>query len=441
MHRIVVVGGGFAGVRAARRLASAGGVEITVVDRTNHFLFQPMLYQVATGILSGGQIAPALRSIFRRNPNVRVLLGEVEGFDIDRRVVKVFGEHEFEVPYDTLVLAAGATHSYFGRDDWALLAPGMKSIDDANRLRSMILGAFELAEAAETADERLAWMTFAIVGAGPTGVELAGQVAELAHRILQSEYRSVDTSQARIVLMDSNARVLKAFPEKLSVQAKLDLEGLGVDVELGARAVGIDPEGLDVLAGGEQRRIRAKTVVWAAGVKASPLGAALGESVEVDRLGRVVVAGDLTVPGHPEIFVLGDMAFVPGVPGVAQGAIQGGEYVASVLLARLAGAAAPGPFAYKDKGSMATIGRRRAVVDLGRWQLTGGVAYFVWGVIHLAYLSRWEDRLEAVWRWAFTVLGGRRRERLISIVSLVPETTARGVISELRRRRAERVAR
>ena len=212
MHRIVIVGGGFAGVRAARALAKAGGAQITLIDRTNHFVFQPLLYQVATGLLSGGQISPALRAIFRKFPHVRVLLGEVEGFDLSRRVVRVYAEHEFEVEYDTLVLAAGATHSYFGRDDWAVLAPGMKSVDDANRLRSMILGAFELAESAETAPERLAWMTFAIVGAGPTGVEMAGQVAELAQRILQSEYRSVDTSQARIVLLDSNQRVLKTFP-------------------------------------------------------------------------------------------------------------------------------------------------------------------------------------------------------------------------------------
>jgi NADH dehydrogenase len=437
MHRVVVVGGGFAGVRTVRRLAPLG-IDITLIDRTNHFLFQPMLYQVATGVLSGGQISPALRSIFRRHPNVRVLLSEVEGFDLERRVVRAFGEHEYEVPYDTLVVAAGATHSYFGRDDWAVLAPGMKTVDDAHRLRSMILGAFELAEAAETEAERQAWMTFAIVGAGPTGVELAGQVAELGQRILASEYRSVDTSTARIVLLDSNARVLKTFPEKLSARAKADLEFLGIDVRLGVRAVGIDPEGLDVKIAGEPARITAKTVIWAAGVMASPLGASLG--VETDRAGRVVVEPDLTVPGHPEVFALGDMAAVDGVPGVAQGAIQGGEHAASVIAARLRGAPAPGPFRYKDKGSMATIGRRRAVVDLGHGRhLTGGAAFFAWGVIHLAYLARWEDRIEAVWRWAFTVLGGSRRERLISIVSLVPETTARSVILELRRRRAERV--
>jgi NADH:quinone reductase (non-electrogenic) len=263
-------------------------------------------------------------------------------------------------------------------------------------------------------------------------------VAELGQRILASEYRSVDTSEARIVLLDSNARVLKTFPERLSARAKADLEFLGIDVRLGVRAVGIDPEGLDVKIAGEPARITAKTVIWAAGVMASPLGAALG--VETDRAGRVVVAPDLTVPGHPEVFALGDMAAVDGVPGVAQGAIQGGEYAASVISARLRGLPAPGPFRYKDKGSMATIGRRRAVVDLGHGRhLTGGAAFFAWGVIHLAYLSRWEDRIEAVWRWAFTVLGGSRRERLISIVSLVPETTARSVILELRRRRAERL--
>jgi NADH dehydrogenase len=438
MHRVVVVGGGFAGVRAVKRLAAVPGVEITLIDRTNHFLFQPMLYQVATGVLSGGQISPALRSIFRRHRNVRVLLSEVVGFDLDRRVVRAFGEHEYEVPYDTLIVAAGATHSYFGRDDWAVLAPGMKTVDDAHRLRSMILGAFELAEAAETESERAAWMTFAIVGAGPTGVELAGQVAELGQRILSSEYRAVDTSTARIVLLDSNPRVLKTFPEKLSERARRDLEFLGIDVRLGVRAVGIDPEGLDVLVDGSPDRITAKTVIWAAGVKASPLGAALG--VDVDRAGRVVVERDLSVPGHPEVFAIGDLAFVPGMPGVAQGALQSGEYVARLVAARVRGEAAPGPFRYKDRGSMATIGRRRAVVDMLRGRhLTGGPAFFAWGVIHLAYLSRWEDRVEAVWRWAFTAIGGSRRERLISIVSLVPETTAQSVILELRRRRAERL--
>jgi NADH dehydrogenase len=439
MHRVVVVGGGFAGVRTVKRLAPVPGVEIALIDRTNHFLFQPMLYQVATGVLSGGQISPALRSIFRRHRNVRVLLSEVIGFDLERRVVRAFGEHEYEVPYDTLIVAAGATHSYFGRDDWAVLAPGMKTVDDAHRLRSMILGAFELAEAAETESERAAWMTFAIVGAGPTGVELAGQVAELGQRILSSEYRAVDTSTARIVLLDSNARVLKTFPEKLSERARRDLEFLGIDVRLGVRAVGIDPEGLDVLIDGVPDRITAKTVIWAAGVKASPLGAELGET---DRAGRVTVAPDLTVPGHPEIFVVGDLANVPGMPGVAQGALQSAEYVSRLITARLRGGPLPGPFRYKDKGSMATIGRRRAVVDMlnGR-HLTGGPAFFAWGVIHLAYLSRWEDRVEAVWRWAFTAIGGSRRERLISIVSLVPETTARSVILELRRRRAERLDR
>jgi NADH dehydrogenase len=437
MHRIVVVGGGFGGVRAVRRLAAVPGVQITLVDRTNHFLFQPMLYQVATGVLSGGQISPALRSIFRRHRNVRVLLSEVVGVDLERRVVRAFGEHEYELPYDTLILAAGATHSYFGRDDWAVLAPGMKTVDDAHRLRSMILGAFELAEAAETASERAAWMTFAIVGAGPTGVELAGQVAELGQRILASEYRSVNTSEARIVLLDSNPRVLKTFPERLSARALEDLRFLGIDVQLGVRAVGIDPEGLDVVVGGEPRRITAKTVIWAAGVKASPLGASLG--VPLDRAGRVVVGPDLTVPGHPEVFVIGDMAAVPGVPGVAQGALQGAHYVAAAVRARVAGGPSPGPFRYRDKGSMATIGRRRAVVSAGRVELTGGLAFFAWGVIHLMYLSRWEDRVEAVWRWAFTAIGGSRRERLISIVSLVPETTAQSVIFELRRRRAERL--
>ena len=438
MHRIVVVGGGFAGVRTVRRLAEVPGTEITLVDRTNHFLFQPMLYQVATGVLSGGQISPALRSIFRRQRNVRVLLSEVDGFDLERRVVKAFGEHEYELPYDTLVVAAGATHSYFGRDDWAVLAPGMKTVDDAHRLRSMILGAFELAEAAETEAERQAWMTFAIVGAGPTGVELAGQVAELGQRILASRLpvrrhlagadRAPGLQRARVE--DLPRAALRACQGRISSSS-------GSTCGWACGRWGSIPRAWTSRSPASPARITAKTVIWAAGVKASPLGAALG--VEVDGAGRVVVEPDLTVPGHPEVFALGDMAAVPGVPGVAQGAIQGGEHVARVIGARLTGAPWPGPFRYKDKGSMATIGRRRAVVDMGRRQLTGGAAYFAWGVIHLAYLTRWEDRIEAVWRWAFTGIGGSRRERMISIVSLVPESTARSVILELRRRRAERL--
>jgi NADH dehydrogenase len=286
-HQVVIIGSGFGGLTAAKKLKRAD-VDIKLIARTTHHLFQPLLYQVATGILSEGEIAPSTRVVLRKQRNAQVLLGDVTHIDLAGKFVtsEVLG-HTYDTPFDSLIVAAGAGQSYFGNDQFAEFAPGMKTIDDANRLRSMILGAFELAEAAGTAEERLAWMTFAIVGAGPTGVEMAGQVAELAQRILTSEYRSVDTSQARIVLLDSNARVLKTFPERLSARAKADLEFLGIDVRLGVRAVGIDPEGLDVKIAGEPARITAKTVIWAAGVKASPLGAALG--VEVDGAGRVVV--------------------------------------------------------------------------------------------------------------------------------------------------------
>ena len=440
MHRIVIVGGGFAGLRAARALAKAGGAQITLIDRTNHFVFQPLLYQVATGLLSGGQISPALRGMFRKFPQVRVLLGEVEGFDLDRGGWYACTPSTCSrLEYDTLILAAGATHSYFGRDDWAVLAPGMKSVDDANRLRSMILGAFELAEAAETAQERLAWMTFAIVGAGPTGVEMAGQVAELAQRILQSEYRSVDTSQARIVLLDSNQRVLKTFPEPLSARAE-QRPALARDRRPAGRAggghrprgprragrrragpdhgqdrdLGRGREGLAARCGarrGRAGRGRARRGLARAHAAGAPRG------VRDRRHGLR--------PGRPG----GRAGRDPGrgVRRVGDRGAAGG---------RLSGR---GRSATRTRARWRRSGAGGRSSTPGKLQLTGGVAYAVWGVVHIAYLTRWEDRLEAVWRWAVTLLGGRRRERLISIVSLVPETTARNVILELRRRRAERL--
>jgi NADH dehydrogenase len=434
-HRVVIVGGGFGGVRAAREL-SGRGLDITLLDRTNHHLFQPLLYQVATGLLSPGQIAPALRSLFRRRDDVRVLLTGVEGFDLERRVVRAVSDRPHEIPYDTLIVAAGATHSYFGHDEWADIAPGMKTLDDAARLRSRILGAFELAEQATNPDERSAWLTFAIVGAGPTGVELAGQVGVLAHRILRNEYRTIDPAEARVILIDGATNVLPAFPERLRRRAARDLRNLGVDLDLGAFATGIDEYGIDLSRDGTQERVAARTVVWAAGVQASPLGAELG--AETDRAGRVRVAADLTLPDHPEVFVIGDMAAVPDVPGVAQAAIQEGRHVARVIAARLDGGAPPAPFRYRDKGTMATIGRTRAVAQIGRLQLVGLDAFLVWGFIHLAYLVGWGNRFEAVVRWMWTLVARNRRERLISMVSLVSDEQARAELEELRRLTGER---
>ncbi len=436
-HRVVIVGGGFGGVRAAKALENAP-VQITLIDRTNHHLFQPLLYQVATGVLSPGQIAPALRSLFRRQQNVRVVLGDVEDIDLDRRVVRAVDNDEIDVPYDTLIVAAGATHSYFNHPEWAEFAPGMKTIDDANRLRSRILGAFELAEQEPDPQARPAWLTFAIVGAGPTGVELAGQITLLARRVLTGEYRTIDPSTARVVLLDAVPNVLTTFGSRLSRHAESELRGLGVDVELGAKVVDVDRDGVVVEENGNRRRIETKTVIWAAGVKAAPLGALIAERTggQVDRSGRLHVEPDLTVTGHPEVFALGDMVAIPDVPGTAQPAIQEGKYVAKVIRARLAGGSAPKPFHYRDLGTMATIGRSQAVADLfGKIKLWGFPGFVVWGAVHLAYLVGWGNRFEAVTRWMWTILARNRRERLISVVSLAPEEAGHA-----RARRPARIA-
>ncbi|HEY9420714.1 MAG TPA: NAD(P)/FAD-dependent oxidoreductase [Thermoanaerobaculia bacterium] len=439
LHRVVIVGGGFGGIRAAKVLSRVPGVEITLVDRTNHHLFQPLLYQVATGVLSPGQVAPALRSLFRRRRSVRVLLAEVRSFDLENRVVRAVAEHDLELPYDTLIVAAGATHSYFGHDEWAQFAPGMKTLDDANRLRTRILAAFEMAEQAQNEAERDAWLTFAIVGAGPTGVELAGQVVVLAKRILRAEYRTIDTSQARIILLDAAPTVLGPFPEELRKRAERDLQKMGIEVQLGAAVVNIDEDGIDVKTGDSTRRIPAKTVVWAAGVKASPLAAELAKAsgATTDRSGRVQVEPDLSLPGHPEVFAVGDMIAIPKVPGTAQPAIQEGKYAARVVAARLKGKPAPPPFEYRDLGSMAVIGRRRAVAEVFGTKVGGFLAFLIWGIIHLAYLVGWGNRFEAVVRWMWTILARNRRERLISMVSLVPEATARAEIEAWRERHRE----
>ena len=431
--QVVIVGGGFGGVRAAKALANAD-VDITLIDRTNHHLFQPLLYQVATGVLSPGQIAPALRSLFRRQANVQVRMAEVTGFDLDRRIVKAVAGRAVEIPYDTLIVAAGATHSYFGNDQWAPHAPGMKTLDDANRLRTRVLEAFELAEQAQTTAEREAYLTFAIVGGGPTGVELAGQVGVLAHRILAREFRSIDTTSARIVIVDAGEQVLGPFAPALREHAARDLARLGVQVLNRSRAVGIDPDGIEVDTPDGHVRLPAKTVIWAAGVKASPLAGLLAAAAggDVDRAGRLVVDGDCTLPGHPEVFAIGDMISLPGVPGVAQPAIQEGRYVGGVIRRRLAGKRAPAPFRYRDKGSMATIGRTHAVAEIGRLKLSGLPAFAVWGLVHLAYLVGWGNRFEAVARWLWTIVARNRRERLISVVSLVSQETA---VAELAERR------
>lgn len=425
-HHVIIVGGGFGGVRAAKALGRDKRVSVTIVDQTNHHLFQPLLYQVATGILSPGQIAPALRSMFRRSKRVRVLLGTVTEIDPHAKTVTAVADTARTMSYDTLIVAAGATHSYFGKEEWSEFAPGMKTLDDAARLRSRILRAFELAEQDTSEQERAEHLTFVVVGAGPTGVELAGQIAELAHRILPSEYRSIDTRTARIVLVDAADSVLMSFPAPLQERARKDLSKLGVKTQTGARAVAIDDHGITLAHPNtkDTTRIAARTVVWAAGVAASPLGRQLadriGDPTVIDRAGRVKVQPNCSVPGYADVFVIGDLAYLEGVPGVAQPAMQEGRYVARVIRARLDDDNAPPPFRYRDKGNMATIGRTRAVAEIKGVNVTGFVAYVMWAVVHIAYLVGWGNRVEALMRWMWAILARNRRERLISVASLQP---------------------
>ena len=430
-HRVVIIGGGFGGVRATQGLADAP-VQVTLIDQTNHHLFQPLLYQVATGVLSPGQIAPALRAMFRGQANAEVMLGSVEDIDLERRTVQVLGDESVELSYETLVVAAGATHSYFGHDEWAGLAPGMKNIGDAIELRSRILGAFEFAEQTSDPGRRAAWLTFAIVGAGPTGVELAGQISILANRVLRGEYRHIDPSSARVVLLDAVDGVLGGFAPSLRKRAEHDLRQLGVEVQLESPVIAVDREGVTLGGAAEPRRVAAKTVIWAAGVKASPLGALLAQrsGVPLDKAGRLHVEPDLTLPGHPEVFAVGDMIALANVPGTAQPAIQEGKYVANVIRARLSGDPIYKSFRYRNLGMMAVIGRNRAVADLfGRIRLGGPPALLIWGLVHLAYLVGWGNRFEAVTRWGWTILAQNRRERLIRRSSLLSDEAARNLTS------------
>jgi NADH dehydrogenase len=416
-HRVVVVGGGFAGLNVTRALARAD-VDVTLVDRANHHLFQPLLYQVATGILPPGLIAPALRSITKRQRNARVLLADVQDLDLDRRVVgaRAPDGRLLELPYDTLVVAAGATHSYFGKDQLAEFAPGMKTVEDARYLRDGILAKFEMAEIATDPAERAEWLTFVVVGAGPTGVELAGQIAELAHTVLPRDYRSADTHQARIILLEGAGAVLPPFAPKLQAYTKKRLEEMGVEVRLNTLAVEMDHQSITVKGPDGLETIRAGTRIWAAGVQASPLARMLAEKagVEADRAGRIPVDPDCTVPGHPEVFAIGDMASLDKLPGVAQPAIQEGKYVGKVIKDRLAGRQTP-PFKYFDKGTMATIGYRSAVADAFGVKVTGFLAYVMWVFIHVLYLADWGNRLGTLYTWARALwLSKNRGNRIIA---------------------------
>ncbi len=412
-HRVVVVGGGFGGLSVTRALAKAD-VDVTVVDRTNHHLFQPLLYQVAAGILPPGLIAPALRSVVRQQSNARVVLSDVYDLDVDARTVHAREPdgRPLELPYDTLVVAAGATHSYFGEDQFAEYAPGMKTVEDARYLRDGILSRFEMAELATDPKERAEWLTFVVVGAGPTGVELVGQVAELAHQVLPRDFRSVDTTEAHILLLEGAGAVLPSFDPKLQRYTRRQLGKMGVDVRLNTLAVDMDHDSITVEGPGGVETIRARTRIWAAGVRASPLARMLAKrtGAETDRAGRVLVNPDCTVPGHPEIFAIGDMASLNKLPGVAQPAIQEGRYVGGLVNARLAGRdGAVRPFRYHDRGSMATIGHKYAVAEAFGRRFTGVLAYLMWGFVHVAYLIGWGNRLGTIYTWARALYFSKNR--------------------------------
>ncbi len=422
-HRVVVIGSGFGGLFATKRL-NHSDVDVTMISRTTSHLFQPLLYQVATGILSEGEIAPPTREILRRQDNVRVLLGDVHDIDLAHKTVTSSAAGaETVTPYDTLIVAAGATTSYFGNDAFQLNAPGLKSIDDALELRGRIFGAFELAELETDPEVRTEYMTFVIVGAGATGVEMAGQISELAHRTLPQDFRNIDTRQTRIILVDAMDSVLTSFGTKLSAGAAKQLKELGVEVWLGEKVVDVDERGITVVDGADQRtRIAARTVVWAAGVHASSLARALAEQTgaELDRGGRVKVLPDCTLPGHPDVFAIGDMMSLNDYPGVAQVAMQQGKYVADVLIDRLRGRAPKGPFHYFDKGSMATISRFQAVASVGsRLRFSGFIAWLLWLVIHVLYLVGFKNRLTTVLHWAISFVGRGRSQRTTTHQQLV----------------------
>jgi NADH:ubiquinone reductase (H+-translocating) len=376
---------------------------VTVVDRTNHHLFQPLLYQVAAGILPPGLIAPALRSVIKKQGNARALLADVHDLDLERRVVHAEGPdgRPLELPYDSLVVAAGATHSYFGRDEFAQYAPGMKTIEDARHLRDQILLAFEMAELSTDPAERAEWLTFVVIGAGPTGVELVGQVAELAHTVLPRDYRSIDTREARILLLEGAPSVLPPFAEKLQAYTHKRLEKMGVEIHTGTLAVGMDDRSVTVKGPDGEETIRTRTRIWAAGVAASPLAALLARSsgAQTDRAGRIEVNPDCTLPGRPEVFAIGDMVSLNKLPGIAQPAMQEGKYVGKLIKSRLSGDQNVEPFKYFDKGSMATIGYKSAVADAFGMKVTGFLAYVMWGFIHVLYLIGWGNRLGTLYTW------------------------------------------
>ncbi len=405
-RHIVIVGGGFGGLAAARALAEGPG-QVTLLDRHNHHLFQPLLYQVATAGLSPAEIASPIRRILSAQRNVTVLLAEATAVEPEAKRLRLA---DGDLSYDQLILATGATHSYFGRDDWAIHAPGLKTLDDALEIRRRVLFAFEKAEREVDAERRRQWLTLVVVGGGPTGVEMAGALAEIARHTLPGDFRHIDPKSARVVLVEAGPRVLSAYPPDLSESARRQLEALGVHVWTGAAVTGVDAEGVQMGAD----RLAARTVVWAAGVEASPLARSLG--VQLDRAGRVQVEPDLSVPGRPDIFVIGDLAAIESdgraVPGVAPAAIQMGRHAAANVLRRLRGEP-PAPFRYRDKGSLATVGRSRGVAVIGRLKLSGFFAWAAWLFVHIVFLIGFRNRFVVLFTWMWAYLTYERSARLI----------------------------
>jgi NADH dehydrogenase len=418
-HRVVIVGGGFAGISAARALKKAP-VEVTLIDRRNHHLFQPLLYQVATGGLSPADISAPIRGLLAGQKNARVLLAEVEGIDVPRKELATSGG---PVPYDTLVLATGASHSYFGNEAWAEHAPGLKTLEDATAIRKKILLAFEAAEIAETEEERRAWLTFVVIGGGPTGVELAGAIGELSRQTLRRDFRSFKPASARVLLLEGGDRVLPTYSQSLSPKAGKSLGKLGVEVWTGTLATDISSDGVTVRRSEISEQVASKTVLWAAGVAASPLGRMLAESAgcETDREGRVVISPDLTVPGHPEVFVIGDLASYShqtGAPlrGTADVAGAEGKYVGKLISARVwgKGAGAARPFRFRDLGKLAVIGRSAAVADLRFIRFDGYLAWQFWLFAHLLKLVGFQNRLTVLVQWAWSYMTRKKSARLIT---------------------------
>jgi NADH:ubiquinone reductase (H+-translocating) len=418
-HRVLIIGGGFGGLFAAKFLRRAP-VDVTLVDRTNHHLFQPLLYQVATAVLSEGAVAPPLRQVLRKHKNVQVVLANVTSIDPQRKIVtaeRPIGS-PLQLEYDSLIVATGATGSYFGHDEYAAVAPGLKTIDDALELRARIFGAFEMAELEEDDDARSAWLTFAVVGGGPTGVEVAGQITELAHRSLKHNFRRIDPARLRVLLFDAGPAILANFGTKLSHRAERSLGRIGVEVHTGSRVTALTYRDITVEGADGAETIPCHVKVWAAGVTASPMAKMLADATgaTTDRAGRIEVLPDCSLPGHPEIFAIGDMMALDNLPGVAEVAMQSGIHAARTIKRRLSGGGESKRFKYRDLGSMASIARFSAVVDFKGIRVSGFLGWVMWVFVHLTFLTGFKNRFTALFKWVTSFVGRSRDERTISML-------------------------